>query len=91
MWWAFRSIFFQIRQPAACHVSYRANMMNLRKFDILQEFVIVNIGVLSLFSLLADQLQSYAVVVAGKQNALSLLERVIQNEVPFIPFRNGAR
>ena len=66
-------------------------MMNLRKFDILQEFVIVNIGVLSLFSLLADQLQSYAVVVAGKQNALSLLERVIQNEVPFIPFRNGAR
>ena len=84
-------ISFQIRQSAVC-VFYGRKMMNLRKkIDILQEFVTANVGILPPLSPSTDQATSYAAVAARQHDAASLPERVIQEEVPFTPVRNGAR
>ncbi|ORD93318.1 hypothetical protein ECANGB1_208 [Enterospora canceri] len=62
-----------------------------KKFDILQEFVTANVGILPPLSPSTEQATSYAAVAARQNDAPSLPERVIQGEVPFTPVRNGAR
>ena len=58
-----------------------------KKIHVLQEFVTANLGILPP----TDQSTNHTAIAATKKDIVSLLKRVLQGEVPFIPVGNGAR